>query len=490
MLTSKTLNANFISWDDAQQVTNNPNVINGISFKNTYHIFNSMVTKMYQPLTTLVYNIEYSIFGNNPKAFHTIGLIIHLINIILVFKLFLGFFKRKIYAILSALIFATHPLQVESVAWVSAQSTLLYALFYLLAMLTYIKFIKNKKINYYWLTLLLFLLSLFSKVMAVSLPILLFAFDFYYKRKLNWKIIVEKIPFILLSFIFSLKAISGKGNFLTKGFNDDTFSNFESIFLFPFQLKHYFIKFIYPNDLCALYDDPKTINTIPYMLFIILFIVLLFKIKKHFRKKIIFGLLLFIMPLLPIFKIKPIGHSLLFDRYAYLCLLGLIFLVVLILKNIKNKIIYKTLVILLIIFISVNSYISYKRVSVWNNSLSVWNDVIDTNKQVQPLIYYERGLEELKQAEIETNVNRSNNFYNLAIKDFTTIINKENAIYWRPYYKRGLCYLALGNKINALTDFNKSTKIVSKKTITNINEKKVLANLYQDKQKLQTELNQ
>lgn len=159
-------------------------------------------------------------------------------------------------------------------------------------------------------------------------------------------------------------------------------------------------------------------------------------------------------------------------------------------QNIKNKTIKKIFISFLIISVSINSYISYKRVSVWNNSLSVWNDAINNSKQVHPLFYYERGLEELKQATQTKNKKSATNLYNLAINDFNNMVEKDGVTYWKAYYKIGLCNLALGKKEIALRNFNKSIEISEVKTITNKNEKKELTDLYLSKENLLKELNQ
>ena len=100
---------------------------------------------------------------------------------------------------LGALWFGIHPMHVESVAWVSERKDVLYCFFFLLSCITYIRYLKKNKIIYLVGVFVLFVLSCLSKAMAVPLPFVLLLMDFYYQRKINFKTISEKIPFLFLA---------------------------------------------------------------------------------------------------------------------------------------------------------------------------------------------------------------------------------------------------------------------------------------------------
>ncbi|HRS54259.1 MAG TPA: glycosyltransferase family 39 protein, partial [Bacteroidales bacterium] len=182
-------------WDDAPQVSEN-NDIKNLSFNKVKKIFSSTYVGMYQPLTTLTYSIEYFFSKDKTSAsiYHTTNIILHLINIFLVFEfLFLLTPKNRISSSIGATFFALHPLNVETVAWISTRSNLLLVLFILFTLIFYLKYsLKNKK-GYYWLSIVFFILALLSKSQAIVLPLLLILFDNYLKKD-NKKNIWNKLP--------------------------------------------------------------------------------------------------------------------------------------------------------------------------------------------------------------------------------------------------------------------------------------------------------
>lgn len=180
------LTPNFVDLDDPSYIINNP-FIKSLSLKSIATIFTSFYNANYHPLTTLSYAIEFKIFGLKATGYHFTNILIHLINTALVFLLILKIAKRKEIAIICALFFGIHPMHVESVAWISEQKDLLYSMFYLGALYYYYEYIQYNLTKKYLVVILLFTLSLLSKSAAITLPLVLFAFDFYFQRGLNKK---------------------------------------------------------------------------------------------------------------------------------------------------------------------------------------------------------------------------------------------------------------------------------------------------------------
>jgi hypothetical protein len=145
--------------------------------------------------------------------------------------------KRKDLAFIVSLFFAVHPMFLEAIAWVSARSTLLFASFYLSAIISYLYFLEGKKKKFIILTFLFFLGSLLCKVMAITPPMLLVVFDFYYKR-----VLIEKLPFFTISFIFGIVSIYGRQ---IEGHLGGIFTFFDKLFVKPYQLVWYILSFAY-----------------------------------------------------------------------------------------------------------------------------------------------------------------------------------------------------------------------------------------------------
>jgi protein O-mannosyl-transferase len=159
---SPSLNQPFLyGWDDGEYI-DHPTVQN-ISSENIGKYFSTFYLGMYQPIPVLAFAVNYHFSADNPLPYKLFNLLIHLINVALVFLLVRKLVKNDYAALFAALLLAIHPLNVESIAWLSARSTGLFTLFYLLALLTYLRYLQHGyKFKYIGFTFLFFLLALFE----------------------------------------------------------------------------------------------------------------------------------------------------------------------------------------------------------------------------------------------------------------------------------------------------------------------------------------
>ncbi|HET6767293.1 MAG TPA: glycosyltransferase family 39 protein, partial [Chitinophagaceae bacterium] len=196
-------NNKFLAWDDDVYIKNNP-LIYSINLKD---IFSQYVMGNYHPLTILTFAVEYQFFGLNETGYHAVNLFLHLTNVVLVFYSINLLINKPTVALITALLFGIHPLHVESVAWAAELKDLLYTFFFLASYILYLKYLTNQQKKLYIFSLLLFCLSLLSKAMAASLPVVMLLTDYFKGRKINAKTLLEKGPFILLSIGFGIVAI-------------------------------------------------------------------------------------------------------------------------------------------------------------------------------------------------------------------------------------------------------------------------------------------
>jgi tetratricopeptide (TPR) repeat protein len=186
----------FVNWDDDDNVRLNSQ-IQDVNEKNIKQIFEQ---ERYKSLALYSFMLDYAFWQLNPKPYHVHNLLLHVINIILVFLVVLKLTRgRLLIAFVTSALFALHPASVEAVAWVTGRKDLLFMLFSLLSILAYSKYIKR---NYnLWLFLLLcfmvFLASI-AKIQAFVLPVVLIAMDVFYKRKLTGILILEKVLLFLV----------------------------------------------------------------------------------------------------------------------------------------------------------------------------------------------------------------------------------------------------------------------------------------------------
>ena len=207
---SPSLKNEFTNWDDPTYVTENPMVM---SDKTQWkEIFSQPVSLNYHPLTMLTLAWNYQSADKeggklNAKVFHVWNVWLHVFNTLLVFYfIWLLSGRQLLTAAFTAAVFGVHPMHVESVSWVSERKDVLYTFFFLLSCISYLLYLDKKKILYLVLCFVLFALSCLSKAMAVVLPVVLLAIDYFKGRKWDIKLLFEKIPFLLLALYIGVKA--------------------------------------------------------------------------------------------------------------------------------------------------------------------------------------------------------------------------------------------------------------------------------------------
>lgn len=372
---------NFVVWDDPRYVYENE-LINNPTFSNLIKLFQSVVLLNYHPITMLSLWLNAFVFGLKPASFILTNILLHAINTYLVYRLILALLPKNFtVAYLTALIWAIHPMHVESVVWVSERKDLLYTLFFLSGCLSYLKYEKE---NGKWLriTYLLFILSCLSKPMAIVFPAVLLLIDYWQGKKIfSWEVLSSKIPFFIISIFFfwiSFNTLSN-GDFyglLEKSTSSrqvtiNNYSFLERICFGSYSLWIYLIKLVVPVQLHHWYIFPEK-STLVYFSPIILFLlvgILYFSFKK---KKIVFwGLCFFLVNIILVLQIFPVSIVLMAERYTYLSYLGLIFLLVnLSSEYFSSKTILGGGIVITIIF----SYLTFQQVKVWKNTVSLWEN--------------------------------------------------------------------------------------------------------------------
>lgn len=204
------LDNSFLSWDDQFYVTDNPSIQNP-TCESLKTVATQVVSLNYHPLTMMSLWMNAKISGTDAASpYIWTNLLIHLLNTILAFVLAYDLSQRKwIVALTAAILFSLHPMHVESVVWVSERKDVLYALFFLGSLVSYVKYVDSKTWRNFALALTLFSASCFSKAMAVALVPTLFLVDVLKQRSLSsMKVLVEKIPFIVLGLLTGMIALN------------------------------------------------------------------------------------------------------------------------------------------------------------------------------------------------------------------------------------------------------------------------------------------
>ncbi len=435
----------FTNWDDPSYVTQN-NFIKGFSAENLTIIFGEFHNGHYHPLTWLSLAFDYSLFKLNPLGYHLINLLIHLINVYFVYffiKLLSGNWK---VAIITSLLFGISPLTVESVAWVSERKNLLYTLFFLASIISYLKFLEKSKLSLYFFSVFLFVLSLLSKSMAITLPVVLLLIDYFKNRLLfSRKVIIEKLPFIIISVAFGIAAFVAQ-SMLSSG-NTELIPWVSKIMYGSWGLLNYFARIFIPFKLSAFYPFLPWHYPSYYLtgiVFTLLFIWFVYRSWKKEDKTIVFGLVFFLINLVLLLKFfNSIANSVyIADRYTYVSSIGLFFILSTFLSKLKNK----TGIIIFVVLTAYYGIYTYNQSKAWKNSISLWNNVIKQYPGAHiPLLNRGNAFREEKQ-------------YTQALADYDLILHSDPA-FFEALVNRGYVYDIQGNYTLALNDYEKALTI-------------------------------
>jgi protein O-mannosyl-transferase len=457
---SNVVNNDFINWDDEVYVTVNK-YIKDFSLEGITNIFKSYA-KDELPITQFSFAIDYKIWGLTPRPYHVENVIFHLLNIILVFYFVFILTKRNEASLITALLFAIHPFRVESVTWVAERKDVLFTMFYLLALISYVFYLKkDRKITYFVLTLVFSILSILSKFTAATLPLILCLIDYYFGRKYTVKTILEKIPFFIMPVISGIIHYKSATGVELVGEITQKFSILDTIFIANYSLSFYLVKFLFPFNLCALHPYPlKTSGLLPYEYYlspviIIFFIFAFIKLanKTFIKKEMVFGILFFLITIALVLQVIPFGGKVVVgERYTYLPYIGLSFfagqIYCMITDNkFKNAYRFRRYMFpLLIATALVFSVITFNRNTIYKDSFTFWNDVIEKYPDFY-FGYFSLG-----------NAKKYNKEFDVALHQYDKSIelNPEFAL---AYNNRGLTKQDVKDFKGAVDDFEKALKI-------------------------------
>jgi tetratricopeptide (TPR) repeat protein len=467
--------ADFVNWDDQDYVTSNQMIR---SFSDFGKFFTTTVQGNYHPLTMISLAINFAISGEHAFSYHLINLILHLINVYLVYQFILKLVPGNVFiGFTVAILFGVHPMHVESVAWVAERKDVLYSCFFLLGLISYMNYLDQHSKKQLIFTLIWFILSLASKPAAIIFPVVLFALDFYRRRNLSMQLIIEKLPFFLLSAILvylTLKYQEAVGATpLTKMYN------FDRRFFFPFYgYMMYIIKLFWPVNLCTFYPFPpiNEATSKSYLLSPIFFIASAYLCMKTWKTNRVytFGFGFYFLNLVLVLQFFMFGSAIIADRYTYIPYIGLFFILAWFIdQEIKMK---TSNAYLMICTISVLfSFMSFRQAGVWKNTGTLWDSAISNYPSAKAYanrayLYQQEGVFdkaiEYYNKAAKLNVSEKAVFFNLGViyfhqnKDSLSLANYNMALDLKPDYVdalngRGSLYARMGKNDLALADFNK-----------------------------------
>ncbi len=460
-----TLHNSFITNLDDTAYIASASELKRLSLSDIISIFTTPIAGNYHPLAVLSLTLDYKLFGENAFPFHLFNLILHLANIALVFGFMNLLVKRVEISIIVSLFFAIHPMHVESVAWISERKDVLYTIFFLGSLITYLLYLKHdKKLKFLIYSLILFCLSLLSKPAAVCLAPLLVLIDFYLKRKFDKRLIAEKVPYFMLALAFGIINIFSQRKFGALNALSDfhyVFSIFDRIFLISYAFMFYIVKAIAPFNLCAIYYYPaKSGDFLPWIYYAaplgIAFIAFLIFFLKKIRRELIFGFGFFLISIVLVLQFIPVGFTIVSDRYTYVPYIGLFFIVgKLYCDYVDNK--FKNFtkagrnlsVFLIAVAAIIFSVLTFQRNQAWANGVVLFDDVVKKNPTIGHA-YWARGVGKYDRKDIQG-----------ALSDYNEAIEK-NYRFPVAYNNRANCYYMMDSLPQAISGYDQTLKVDSK----------------------------
>ena len=344
----------FITLDDRQYILDNYALRHGVSLEGIRWAFSSFYEANWHPLTWISHMLDVQIFGLKPGMHHLTNVVFHILNATLLFLVLDKMTGASWRSAAVAALFAVHPLHVESVAWIAERKDVLSTFFWMLTMMSYLWYVRNRTVTRYLTLVLFFTLGLLSKPMLVTLPFVLLLFDYWPLHRLDthqagdlnkdpgkgtaesvgWHprvsaLVLEKIPLIVFAMISS-----GITMFAQKSWG--AVSSMSGLDL-GFRMANvitsyaaYLWKMIWPFNLAVFYPYPEVIHPLAVILCAIFLLsitasVLFFACELPY---LVVGWLWYIGTLVPVIGIVQVGSQSMADRYTYIPLVGIFIMIV------------------------------------------------------------------------------------------------------------------------------------------------------------------
>jgi hypothetical protein len=346
------MDADFVVVDDGAYITQNEMVKKGLTSDTFNWAWTTNLSGNWQPLTLLSHTLDVSLFGLDARGHHAVNVGLHAINSLLVMLVLFHMTRWLWPSVMVALLFAVHPLRVESVAWVSERKDVLSTLFALLAMLAYIRYARLPSPARYAWTMIALVLSLLAKPMYVTLPLVLLLLDVWPlgRWRAGWLgrcnvvrdfdddhppfnisspgwLVLEKVPLLLLCVASSAIAWLTQSRTGATEVLQLTFS--ERLANAVVSYTRYLGKTLWPNDLVFFYHHPGQWPVVAVGGAAVLLLVITAVCVATFRRLpwLLIGWLWFVGTLVPVIGLVQIGHQSIADRYMYFPQLGILFAV-------------------------------------------------------------------------------------------------------------------------------------------------------------------
>ena len=508
----QTIRYDFVNFDDDLYVYNAPAIQAGLTAQGIALAFTSQHARNWHPLATLSHMLDCQLYGLKPGGHHATNVILHIITVLLLFRVLREMTGAVWKSAIVAALFAVHPLHVESVAWVSERKDVLSAVFFLLMLGAYVRYARGPSMTRYLLVAVLFAAGLMSKPMLVSVPAILLLLDYWPLRRFEQpssttgktkivnsgnqpctrqRLFLEKIPLFVLAggscvatFVLQKRAT---GAIPPLPFLWRVENAFVSYMIYVW-------KTLWPTHLAVFYPHPN--NTLPIWVVILAMMLLLaitvsaivFRNKRPYVFTGWSWYLVMLMPVIGLIQVGEQGHA---DRYTYLPHIGLFLLAVWFaadaaaVRESRSRFATATAAVIILALASA----AFIQASYWRNSETLWthaldvtsdNDVahnnlgylrVDQGELDKAIAHFEAALE-IRSRKLDPHYDVGSAFVQMNLADALArkgqpdeaLVHYEQAIRLQPnyanaYYNRGNVLFTKGRIDEAMADWEKTLQI-------------------------------
>jgi len=448
----------FIEWDDWLNLVTNWSY-RGLSWAHLHWMLTSVHGAHWLPATWVTFGIDYTVWGMDPFGYHLTNLVLHAANSVLFYFVARWLLKAAMpdvsnvraeaAATMAALMFALHPMRVESVAWITERRDVLSGFFWLLALLAYLRAPERsgtKSGGWKILSLVCYVLAVMAKSITVTLPLVLLILDVYPLRRAgdryrNRRLVLEKAPYTPMA-LFG----AGMALFAAPLIPHDDLTFVERIALTAYSLWFYLATTIVPWPLSPLYGLPPSISlAAPRFLAPLIVVFLLTAVAILLRRRLpalIAAWAAYFVMLLPVSGMLHRGPQIAADRYSYLACLpwALLFggVVAMVLRKVSvpsgRRTPWRFAAIACLAAITALPVLSVRYLPVWRNGENLWRYTVAVDPECAMChFYFGQYLS-------------SQDRPALAVEHLSTAASLDPALndWWIFRVQRGLTYVALG----------------------------------------------
>jgi protein O-mannosyl-transferase len=339
----QTLGHEFINYDDPDYIFKNPEISKGLTLHGVTWAFSHKVSGNWHPLTMITHMLDCQLYGLRPGGHHFTNVLLHTLAVLLLFLVLRRMTGALWCGAFVAALFAIHPLRVESVAWVAERKDVLSGVFFMLTLAAYVRYVDKDSLASYLTVVFLFALGLMSKPMVVTLPLVLLLLDYWplrrfpaqtlgvrgnevpalaRKRPTTRKLLLEKLPLLLLAGIAGRIALMGQSEVMSPIETVPLWVRFYNALV---NYLTYIWQMFWPVKLGLFYPYPSRI--IGWVGIVALAVLLGITYKAWALRKrspcIIVGWLWYLGMLVPVIGLVQVGQQAEADRYTYLPHIGL-----------------------------------------------------------------------------------------------------------------------------------------------------------------------